>query len=216
MLNSTFILSRVSIPGFVLSGPGKIVSDTIPPRPRLMHKAKMVAAKNRNFFCNVLFKSGVNKNMRYIKFLIVLFLASSCTKDDVPTISCSSKTNQIDDVKKLITGTYDWVYTIDTYRIGGEVIETPFTTRVKYTYVFKSNGNVDFFVNDTLKWSNKFVVDYEFKVSTYPSDSATIVIINNTVTGQRQEFFRPYLCNDTAVFYNPSNSLSSQRYFKRN
>ena len=153
--------------------------------------------------------------MQYIKLLIIVFLINSCNKDEFPIIACSTKTNQMDDVKKLITGTYNWVYTKVTYQIGS-TIETPSSTGVRYKYVFKSNGQVDYFENDTLKWNNKYVVDYEFKVTTYPLDSATIIIINDKETGQREEFFRPYLCNDSAKFYNPYNSIDFQRYFKRN
>jgi hypothetical protein len=153
--------------------------------------------------------------MRYIKFLVIVFLISSCSKDELPTIACSTKTNQINDVKRLITGTYDWVYTKVTYQIGG-TIETPSSTGLRYKYAFKSNGQVEYFENVTLKWSNKYVVDYEFKVTNYPSDSAAVIIINDKTTGQRQEFFRPYLCNDSAIFYNPYSSIDSQRYFKRN
>ncbi len=64
-----------------------------------------------------------------------------------------------------------------TYQIGG-TIETPPGTGVKYKYVFKSNGQVEYYENDTLKWNNKYIIDYEVKVTTYPLDSATIIIIN--------------------------------------
>src|SRR5262245_58920220 len=139
--------------------------------------------------------------MRYIKFLIALLLISSCNKDE-RTIPCSAKTNQMDDVKKLIVGTYNWAYSKVTIQTGS-TIQTPSSTGVSYKYVFKSSGLVDYFENDTLKWNNPYIVDYEFKVSNYPLDSATVIIINNKQTAQRLQFFRPYLCNDSAKFYNP-------------
>ena len=94
--------------------------------------------------------------------------------------------------------------------------ETPTTTGVNYKYVFNKNATVDYFENNTLKSSDNYVIDYEFKVTTYPLDSATIVIIKDKQTGQRKDFFRPWLCNDSARFYNPYNSIDIQRYFKRN
>ena len=115
----------------------------------------------------------------------------------------------------LIAGSYTWSYTKITYLGGSSFIETPSTTGITYRYVFKPSGKVDYFQNDSLLWSYNYVINYEFKVTTYPSDSATIVIINNMQTGQRQEFFRPYLCTDSAKFYNPYNTIDAQRYFKR-
>lgn len=121
----------------------------------------------------------------------------------------------MDIAKKLLTGTYSWAYTIITYQIGSS-IQTPANTGLNYKYVFDKNGIVYYYENDTLKSTGNYVIDYEFKVTTYPSDSATIVIINDNQTNQRKEFFRPYLCNDSALFYNPYNSIDSKRYFKRN
>ena len=152
--------------------------------------------------------------MRKLIPLAIILLLISCNKNELPKIDCSAKTNQITDVKKLIAGTYNWVYTRVTY-FTFDTIDTPLKAKFSYKYVFKSNGQVDYFHNDTLIWSNNYVIDYEFKVTTYPLDSSTIVIINDKQTGQRKEFFRPYLCNDSARFYNPFNSIDYQLYFKR-
>ena len=153
--------------------------------------------------------------MRLVIFLFIVFLFASCSKNDLPNANCSTKTNHINDVKRMIVGTYIWSYTKISYLGDSTHDETPLSTGLNYKYVFRPDGKVDFFQNDTLKWSNNYVVDYEFKVTTYPSDSATIVIISNKQTGLRQEFFRPYLCIDSAKFYNPYNSIDFQRYFKR-
>jgi len=95
-------------------------------------------------------------------------------------------------------------------------IETAANSGLVYKYVFNKNGTVDYYENKVLKSSDNYVIDYEFKVTSYPSDSATIIIIKDIQTGQRKDFFRPWLCDDSARFYNPYNSIDSQRYFKRN
>ena len=74
-----------------------------------------------------------------------MLLIMLCSKDDLPKVDCSTKTNQIDDVKKLIIGTYEWAYTKVTYQIGGTIVQTPSNTGMKYRYLFKSNGQVDYF-----------------------------------------------------------------------
>ena len=155
--------------------------------------------------------------MRLILSLIILVtLIPSCKKDTIPTVNCSTKTNNIEDVRLLIKGTYNWAYT--TVRMMGNptFTETPTSMGLNYSYTFNKNGTVDYFENNSLKSTDNYVIDYEFKVTTFPSDSATIVIIKDKVTGQRKEFFRPWLCNDSARFYNPYNSIDRQRYFKRN
>ena len=140
----------------------------------------------------------------------------ACKKDNAPKVSCSEKSNSIEMVRKLLPGSYNWAYSIVTYLGSGSFLETPSNTEISYKYVFDKNGTVHYYENDSLKSHDTYIVDYEFKVSTYPSDSATIIIINDAQTGQRKSFFRPYLCNDSALFYNPYNSIDSKRYFKRN
>ncbi len=152
--------------------------------------------------------------MRSVKYLFIILIVVSCSKDDLPKIDCAAKTNRIEDIKKLMVGSYDWTYTKVNYQ-SGSAIETPLSTGLRYKYVFKANGQVDYFQNDTLQWSDDYLIDYEFKVTTYAPDSSTVIIINDKQTGQREEFFRPYLCNDSAKFYNPYNSVDFQRYFKR-
>ncbi|HEY8657971.1 MAG TPA: hypothetical protein VIL78_02980 [Hanamia sp.] len=143
----------------------------------------------------------------------IIFVA--CKKDITPNVSCSEKSNSIEIVRNLLPGSYSWAYTIVTYQGGGS-IETPSSTGLNYKYVFDKNGTVYYYENDMLKSTDVYNIDYEFKVTTYPSDSATIVIISNKQNGQRKDFFRPYLCNDSALFYNPYNSIDNKRYFKRN
>lgn len=153
---------------------------------------------------------------RIFVFFILTGIVFGCKKDIEPSVDCSAKTNNIDQVKQLLSGTYEWVYT--TVRMIGNptFTETPSTTGLNYKYVFNRNGSVDYYENNVLKATDQYVIDYEFKVTTFPSDSATIIIIKDKQTGQRKEFFRPWLCNDSARFYNPYNSIDRQRYFKRN
>ena len=115
-----------------------------------------------------------------------------------------------------MSGTYTWAYSIVRYLGSPPFIETPASTGKNYMYVFHKNGTVDYFENSALKASYSYVVDYEFTVTNYPKDSATNVIIKDKQTGVRTEWFRPWLCNDSARFYNPYYSIDVQRYFKRN
>jgi len=155
--------------------------------------------------------------MRYICLLaIVIAFTFSCKKEIAIDVICSAKTNDIEKVSSLLPGTYTWTYTIVRMMGNPTFTETPSNTGLLYKYVFNKKGTVDYYESDILKLSDNYVIDYEFKVTTYPSDSATIVIIKDKQTGQRKEFFRPWLCNDSARFYNPYNSIDRQRYFKRN
>lgn len=149
-------------------------------------------------------------------FFILLTFAFSCKKEATPDINCATKTNDIEYVRLLLNGTYNWTYTIVRMMGNPTFTETPTTTGVNYKYIFNGNGTVDYYENNALKSSDNYVIDYEFKVTAYPSDSATIIIIKDKQTGQRKEFFRPWLCTDSALFYNPYNSIDRQRYFKRN
>jgi len=152
--------------------------------------------------------------IRTFIFIMLSIILSDCKKDSIPRISCSSKSNSIEIVRKLLQGSYYWAYTIVTYQ-GGSFIETPSNTGKNYKYVFV-NGKVYYYENSVLISTDVYKIDYEFKVTTFPSDSATIVIITDGQNGQRKDFFRPYLCNDSALFYNPHNSIDYKRYFKRN
>jgi hypothetical protein len=134
----------------------------------------------------------------------------------MPEINCAPKTNEIENVRQLLPGSYEWDYTIVWMRGSTPYHETSANTGLQYSYVFKKSGIVDYFENGILKSSDNYIIDYEFKVTAYPLDSATIVIINDKQTGVRKEFFRPWLCKDSARFYNPYNSIDYQRYFKRN
>jgi len=155
--------------------------------------------------------------MRLIfSLLIFVTVTFSCKKEILPHINCSAKINDIENVRLLISGTYNWAYT--TVRMMGNptFTETPTTTGLNYKYIFNENGTVDYYENNALKSTNNYVIDFEFKITSFPSDSATIIIIKDKQTGQRKDFFRPWLCNDSARFYNPYNSIDKQRYFKRN
>jgi hypothetical protein len=132
-----------------------------------------------------------------------------------PELSGKRKTNNIDTVKKMIVGTYDWSYTY--YRIwrSSPEIWTPENKGLTYRYVFKPNSEVEYYENQQLLWTNNYVIDYEFKVSTYLLDSSAGVIINDKITGQRMDYFRAYLCNDSSIFHNPFSSFDIIRYFGR-
>jgi hypothetical protein len=147
---------------------------------------------------------------------MLLTFTFSCKKEAIPNINCSSKSNDIENVRLLLNGSYNWSHTIVRMIGNPTFTETPTTTGLNYEYVFKKNGSVDYFENNVLKSSDDYVIDYEFKVTTYPSDSATIIIIKDKQTGQKKEFFQAWLCSDSARFYNPYNSIDRQRYFKRN
>jgi hypothetical protein len=155
--------------------------------------------------------------MRFMFLLFILLTFTfSCKKETIPAINCSAKTNDIENVRLLLNGAYNWAYTIVSIIGNPTFTETPTSAELNYKYVFNKNGTVDYYENNALKSSDDYVIDYEFKVTTYPYDSAIIVIIKDKQTGQRKEFFRPWLCNDSAEFYNPYNSIDRQRYFKRN
>ncbi len=77
------------------------------------------------------------------------------------------------------------------------------------------NGTVSFVENNQNQWTRNYEIDYEFKVTQYQLDSATVVIIKDPETGQRTQFFRPFMCSDTAYFYNPYSSILTVNFYKR-
>jgi hypothetical protein len=166
-----------------------------------------------------------NNIMRLLFFILLFASIAGCRKNDgrldlpksirFPSTNCTRKTNHLDTVKQMIVGTYDWAYTF--YRQWRQPAEiwTPQNKGLTYRYVFRPNSQVDYYENNKLVWTNDYVVDYEFKVSTYPLDSLTMVIINDRVSGHRKEYFRAYLCNDSAIFYNPYSSVDVVRHFGR-
>lgn len=152
------------------------------------------------------------------KYLIAIFLLSvfaACKKDSFSYADCSLKTNDISNVKALITGTYTWRHTFRYYYTFQDTL-TPQNQGRSEKYVFNKNGTVSFVENNQILWTRNFEIDYEFKVTQYQPDSATIVIIKDPQTGQRTQFFRPFLCNDTAYFYNPYSSILTVNFYKRN
>jgi hypothetical protein len=163
--------------------------------------------------------------MRLFLFISILIGLSACKKDSYetnlptaikyPAMSCLRKTNQIDTVKTMIVGTYDWAYTFHRLWRQEAQIWTPQNQGLTYRYVFKPNAEVEYYENQKLQWTNNYIVDYEFKVSTFPLDSAATVIINDKISGQRMEYFRAYICNDSTIFYNPYSSIDVVRHFGR-
>lgn len=152
------------------------------------------------------------------KYLIAIFLLSvfaACKKDSFSYADCSLKANDISNVKALITGTYTWRHTFRYYYTFQDTL-TPQNQGRSEKYVFNKNGTVSFVENNQILWTRNFEIDYEFKVTQYQPDSATIVIIKDPQTGQRTQFFRPFLCNDTAYFYNPYSSILTVNFYKRN
>ena len=122
----------------------------------------------------------------------------------------------MEEVHQLMQGTYTWAYTRVYYQGTAPFFETPSSTGKNYKYYFDGNGNVNYYENSQLTSNDIYEIDYEFKLTTFPSDSNTIIIIKDRQTGIRKSFFRPWLCNDSARFYNPYSSIDYQRYFKRN
>ena len=156
--------------------------------------------------------------MQKLFIIILLVLSFYSCKKDTATVSysdCSRKTNDLTLVKGLIAGTYNWTKTYKIYFTFQDTL-TPQNQGRTEQYRFDKNGTVSFWTNNQIQWTNNYEVDYEFKVSTYPLDSATIVIIKDKQTGQRTQFFRAFLCNDSAYFYNPYSSITVVNFYKRN
>jgi len=150
-------------------------------------------------------------------FLVIplLFTLSACKKDTFSYADCSRKTNDIANVKAMIAGTYTWTHTYRYYFTFQDTL-TPQSQGRSEKYVFNKNGTVSFMENNQTQWIGNYEIDYEFKVTQYQLDSATIVIIKDPQTGQRIQFFRPYLCDDSARFFNPYFSITEVKFYKRN
>ena len=130
-----------------------------------------------------------------------------------PSLNRPRQTNKIDTIRLMMAGTYEWVRT-HSLAPGYDKLETPQTKGLTQRFVFMADGRVEYYENRIRKWANRYDIDYEFMVSTYPLDSNAMVIIRDT-SGQRMQYFRPYLSNDSALFYNPYSSISDFRYFSR-
>ena len=152
---------------------------------------------------------------RTVLTFILLLNLSACEKDNFSYSDCSHKTNDISNVKAMIAGTYNWTHTYRYYFTFQDTL-TPENQGKSEKYVFNKNGTVSFFENNQTQWTRNYEIDYEFKVTQYQLDSATIVIIKDPQTGQRTQFFRPYLCNDSARFFNPYSSVTVVNFYKRN
>ncbi|MFT3947486.1 MAG: hypothetical protein QM763_11010 [Agriterribacter sp.] len=153
--------------------------------------------------------------IKTITIVSILMMFLACKKEAELSVPCSERTNSIEIVKKLLAGNYSWVYTVVTFQ-GSTSVQTPITTGLNYKYIFNDDGSVYYYENDTLKSTDTYTIGYEFEVTTYPSDSSTVVIIKDKQSASRKEFFRAYLCNDSSLFYNPYSSVDYKRYFKRN
>jgi hypothetical protein len=145
----------------------------------------------------------------------LLFIFDACKKDNISYADCSHKTNDIGNVKAMIAGTYTWTHTYRYYFTFQDTL-TPQNQGRSEKYVFSKNGTVRFIENNQNQWTRNYEIDYEFKVTQYQLDSATVVIIKDPQTGQRTQFFRPYLCNDSAKFFNPYSSITVVNFYKRN
>jgi hypothetical protein len=152
-------------------------------------------------------------------FLLLTAIAFfACKKEkqiDTIHVSCNQRTTQLEKVKQLIAGSYNWAYTVVIARGADTKVETPGNTGSTQLYVFDTDGTVKYFQNNKLIWDRNYEVDYELRISKYYLDSAAFVIIKDKATQQRKEYFRAYLCNDSALFYNPYSSIDVIKNFKR-
>jgi hypothetical protein len=116
-------------------------------------------------------------------------------------LDCTRRTNNKDTVSMMIQGTYEWAYTRSYQWRGPSLVLMPVIDGTK-RYVFKPDQKVEYYENGRRKWTYDYMVDFESAVTLYPLDSSTVVIIRNE-SGQRHEFFRVQMCNDSAQFYCP-------------
>ncbi len=158
----------------------------------------------------------INSALSKSGIIIIMILFFACKKENLPNISCNEKSNAIDLVRKLLPGSYSWAYTKETFPSGNSRIETPASTGNNFKYVFYKNEKLYYYKNNVLQSIDSYIIDYEFKLTTYPLDSATVVIIYDSQTGLRKNYFRPYLCTDSSLFYNPYSSFNFKSYYKRN
>ena len=86
----------------------------------------------------------------------------------------------------MIAGTYNWTKTYRYYFTFQDTL-TPQNQGRTEQYSFDKNGTVSFFANHQIQWTNNYEVDYEYKVTSYPLDSATIIIIKDKL-GKEHNF----------------------------
>lgn len=160
--------------------------------------------------------------LRFASFSILIQLSLlSCKKNsqknnDPIVVYCNKKTKNIDSVRILIQGFYNWKYSTVISRGVESYIETPQTIGQTQKYIFCKNSSASYYVNNKLNAEYNYEIDYEFKITNYLSDSSTIVILKDKKTGYVIDFYRVEICNDSAVLYNPYNSISRINYFERN
>jgi hypothetical protein len=158
---------------------------------------------------------------RLALFVLTIPSLFACKKDnqkghDSIVVPCNLKTENIDSVRLLIPAVYNWAYSTIIARGVESYNETPRTVHQSRKYIFDKNGTVSYYVNSKQEALYKYEVDYEFKITNYPSDSSTVIIFSDKQTGYRVGFYRVKICNDSAVLTNPFNSVTSIDLFKRN
>lgn len=164
----------------------------------------------------------MRSSLRFIFFFAIMLLSLlACKKEkqkitDPITVPCDKKTKNIDSVRKLISGVYNWKYSTVIARGVDSYVETPQTIGQTQKYIFDKENSATYYLNDRLNAEYNYEVDYEFKVTNYLSDSSTLVIFKDKQTGSLLAFYRIKICNDSAVLFNPYNSISRVDFYKRN
>ena len=139
--------------------------------------------------------------------MLLLFIAVSllcCTKDKIKdsiTVSCNRKTGNIDSVRQLIAGTYDWVYTYGIAdRTGQEYIEIPANSGQRRRYIFDNQGAFRYYESDTLNIEYRYTIGYNLEDIGNLHDSSAVITVYDKHTDQEVYHFRPKICNDSTVF----------------
>lgn len=144
----------------------------------------------------------------------------SCRKEPGPgsipegPATCNQLTNEINAVKALIPGRYRWVKTLRLYFTHQDTI-TPQTAGHTEALLLDTSGRAHLYQNSVWQWTQDYRVDYEFTVSTYPLDSATMLIYYDTATHARTSYGYFYVCTDSAYFYNPYSSITDVQFYRR-
>jgi hypothetical protein len=154
-------------------------------------------------------------------FFLIISPLFACKKgnqkmNDSIMIACDKKTKNIDSVRSLIPGEYNWAYSTIRSRGVESYIETPQTVNESRKYIFDKEGNVNYYINNKAEAAYDYEIDYEFKITNYLSDSSTVIILNDKQTNYLVEFYRIRICNDSTILTNPYNSISRVDYYKRN
>ena len=141
-------------------------------------------------------------SLTLVALLAITFYACKKERDPI-TIACNKRTNKVEEVKQLIAGKYEWVYTKVVVWGTTTTPQTPASTGSTHQYVFDNSGTVKYFENQKLVWDRMYEVDFRFRVYPADKDSSAFIVIKDKETLARKESFMAYLCNDSALFYNP-------------